>query len=82
MSNLSKNDVRVIILNNKIEEMATKIESIVTQIQCDVVLDRLFTITRPLRQNTGVCRVAYMRIKAFIESITVEKFIMENVGTV
>lgn len=80
MTNLSKNDVRVIILNNKIEEMATKIESIVTQIQCDVVLDRLFTITRPLRQNSGVCRVAYIRIKAFLDNTTVEKFIMQNVG--
>lgn len=80
MSNLSKNDARVVILNNKIEAMATKIEKMVTQSQCDIILDRLFTITRPLRQNSGVCRVAYMRINAFLENTAVEKFIMENVG--
>lgn len=51
--NMSKNDARVQILNNKIELVATQIEAIVTPEQCDIVLDRLFTITRPLRQNSG-----------------------------
>lgn len=80
MTNLSKNDARVVILTNKIETMANHIEKMVTQSQCDIILDRLFTITRPLRQNSGVCRVAYIRIKAFLDNTTVEKFIMQNVG--
>lgn len=80
MTNLSKNDARVVILTNKIETMANHIEKMVTQSQCDIILDRLFAITRPLRQNSGVCRVAYIRIKAFLDNTTVEKFIMQNVG--
>ena len=76
--NMSKNDARVQILNNKIELVATQIEAIVTPEQCDVILDRLFTITRPLRQNSGVCRVAFDRINKYINNNSVEKIIMSQ----
>ncbi len=76
--NMSKNDARVQILNNKIELVATQIEKIVTPEQCDIILDRLFAITRPLRQNAGVCRVAFDRINKYINHNSVEKIIMSN----
>ena len=78
MTNLSKNDARVRILNDKIETLATTIEAMVTPTQCDIILDRLFTITRPLRQETGVCRVAFERIRTILNNTTPEKFIMAN----
>ena len=78
MTNLSKNEARVCFLNNKIEVFAARIESLVTPTQCDIILDRLFAFTRPLRQNTGVDRGAFERIKTTIETTTPEKFIMDN----
>lgn len=78
MTNLSKNEARVRILNNKIEAFAARIESLVTPAQCDIIIDRLFTFTRPLRQNAGVDRGAFERIKTTIETTTPEKFIMDN----
>lgn len=78
MTNLSKTDARVRILNDKIETLATTIESMVTPTQCDIILDRLFTLTRPLRQESGVCRVAFDRIRTMLNNTTPEKFIMAN----
>ena len=78
MTNLSKNEARVRLLNNKIEAFAARIEALVTPTQCDIIIDRLFTFTRPLRQNAGVDRTAFERIKTTIETTTPEKFIMDN----
>ncbi len=78
MTNLSKSDARVRILNDKIENLAATIETMVTPTQCDIILDRLFTLTRPLRQEAGVCRVAFDRIRTMLNNTTPEKFIMAN----
>lgn len=82
MCNLSRNDARVRILNDKVEMLAEQIESMVTPNQCDIIIDRLFNFTRPLRQDTGVCRVAFERIKGTLENTTPEKFIMTHMGGV
>lgn len=79
MSNLKLTDARVRLAADKVEELATKIEMLVTVDAADVIIDRLYTITRPLRQQTGVCREAFNRIKAMLDTTTPEQFIMANI---
>lgn len=79
MTNLKITDARVRNAANKVEELATKIETLVTPDVADIIIDRLYAITRPLRQQTGVCREAFNRIKAMLDTTTPEKFIMANI---